>query len=362
MPMVSVIMSCYNHRKYVAEAIESVLAQTYSDFEFLIADDGSTDGAADVIRSYTDDRITFFEYDKNTAFAAWEEMNRIAKGKYVAYIASDDVWREDKLEKQVAFLEQNTEYEACFTWVETIDGESRIAEGKNSKNELFNTKQKSSEMWYKKLFLESNSLAAPSYMMKTDVFQQLEGFRFKYRQLQDYDLWLRYLLKHKLYVIQEKLTFYRWHANDGTANLSYLSNEAIISNWNESYHIFSEQIERIEDAFFVKAFEERLLNKACHTHEAVMCEKFFLMLNHPKQEAQQCAINYYLTHIDEESFRSCLEKNYGFSRADFYVMEVNRGIMTGMMTEMRELEKTTAQCIEMASTAIAYVEKLKNNQ
>lgn len=355
--MVSVIMPCYNHQKYVGEAIESVLAQTYSDFELLIADDGSTDDSAAIIKTYKDERIKFFEYTENTTFAAWEALNCIARGKYIACIASDDVWRKDKLEKQVAFLEQNPEYEACFTWVETIDGESQIADEQNSKNKLFNTEQKSSEMWYKKLFLESNSLAAPSYMMKTDVFQQLEGFRFKYRQLQDYDLWLRFLLNHKLYVIQEKLTFYRWHANDGTANLSYLSNEAIISNWNESYHIFSEQIEWIEDAFFIKAFEERLLNRDCNTHEAVMCEKFFLMLNHPKKEAQQCAINYYLTHIDEEAFRSCLEKNYGFSRADFYVMEVNRGIMT----EMRELEKTAAQCKEMASTAIEYVKKLQNN-
>lgn len=357
-PKVSVIMSCYNHRKYVAEAIESVLAQTYTDFEFLIADDGSTDAAADVVRSYTDDRIKFFEYDKNTTFYAWEEMNRIARGKYVAYIASDDVWREDKLEKQVAFLEQHTEYEACFTWVETIDGESRIADEKNSKNVIFNTEQRSSEAWYKKLFLESNSLAAPSYMMKTEVFKQLDGFRFKYRQLQDYDLWLRYLLKHKLYVLPEKLTFYRWHAEDGMANLSYLSNEAIIQNWNESYHIFSEQIEWIEDDFFIKAFEERLLNKSCNTHEDVMCEKFFLMLNHPKKEAQQCAINYYLTHIDEDAFKSCLEEKYSFSRADFYVMELNRGIMA----EMKALEKSVEQCKEMAATAIEYAKRLQDNQ
>lgn len=356
-PKVSVIMSCYNHRKYVAEAIESVLAQTYTDFEFLIADDGSTDAAADVVRSYTDDRIKFFEYDKNTTFYAWEEMNRIARGKYVAYIASDDVWREDKLEKQVAFLEQHTEYEACFTWVETIDGESRIADEKNSKNVIFNTEQRSSEAWYKKLFLESNSLAAPSYMMKTEVFKQLDGFRFKYRQLQDYDLWLRYLLKHKLYVLPEKLTFYRWHESDSTANISFLSSEAIIRNWNEIYHIYSEQIELIEDIFFIEVFRDMLLKKEICTHEEVMCEKFFLLLNHPRKEAQQCGIDYYLTHIDEPAFKQCLENEYSFSRADFYIMEVNRGIMA----EMRQLEEAVKKCKEMAVTAIEYAKELQNN-
>lgn len=67
------------------------------------------------------------------------------------------------------------------------------------------------------------------------------------------------------------------------------------------------------------------------------------MLNHPRKEAQQCGIDYYLTHIDEPKFKQCLEQNYGFSRVDFYIMEVNRGIMT----EMRELEKAVEKCKEM---------------
>lgn len=354
-PMVSVIMSCYNHRKYVGEAIKSVLSQTYTDFEFLIADDGSTDGSVKVIKEYAEDeRVTFYESQENTAFKVWEKLNHIAKGKYITYIASDDVWNADKLEKQVSFLESNVEYEACFTWIETIDGDSNIAKPEISLNKLFNTEQKGSAEWYKKLFMEGNSLSAPSFMMRTKVFQKLGGFHFQYRQLQDYELWLRYLLDHKLYVIPEKLVLYRWHENDSTSNISVLSGESIIRNWNETFHIYERQIEMIPDNFFKNAFMDNLLRKKAMTHEEIMCEKFFLMLNHPRIEAQQVGINYYLTHIDEDTFAKCLEETYGFSRADFYIMEVNRGIMK----EMRDLEITVEQSKELSNTLISYVKGL----
>lgn len=88
-------------------------------------------------------------------------------------------------------------------------------------------------------------------------------------------MWLRYLLNHKLYVIPEKLVLYRWHEGDSSANISFLSSETIIRNWNEIYHIYSQQIEMIEDDFFIKVFHDMLLKKAGHTHEEVMCEKFF---------------------------------------------------------------------------------------
>ena len=346
-PLVTVVMPCYNHRKYVKEAIESVLAQTYTNIEFLITDDGSTDGTAEIIKEFTDERITFYEYKENTAFAAWEQLNCIASGKYIAGIASDDVWREDKIEKQVAFLEANPEYEACFTWVETIDGDSKVVEGKGSKNIVFNVSPESSEALYKKFFMQGNCLAAPSYMMSNQVFQKLDGFRFKYRQLQDYDLWMRYLLQHKIYVMPEKLIFYRWHEGDGTANISAGSNEKM--------HILSEQIELVADDFFVRAFESNLLKKGSLTHEEVMCEKFFLLLNHPIKEAQQCAIDFYLNHIDNYEFAVCMEEVYRFSRSDFYVMEVNRGVMKALY----ETIETADENAKVAQKAMECLNRLQ---
>lgn len=354
-PLVSVIMPCYNHRKYVKEAIESVLAQSYTNFEFLIADDGSTDGTAEVVKEFTDKRITFYEYKENTAFAACEQMNCIAKGKYITSIASDDKWREDKLEKQVAFLEEHLEYKACFTWVETIDDDSNVIVGNGSKDVVFNVSPENSEVLYKKFFMQGNCLAGPSYMMNNQVFQELDGFRFKYRQLQDYDLWMRYLLHHKIYVIPEKLVFYRWHEKDGIANISAGSKDTYIRTWNEKMHILSEQIELIEDEFFVKVFEKNLLKKAPLTHEEVMCEKFFLLLNHPVKEAQQCGIDFYLNHIDDYEFAVCMEEVYEFTRADFWVMEVNRGVMKSMYDFLESAEENA----KVAQRAVECLNRLQ---
>ena len=152
-PLVTVVMSCYNHSKYVKEAIESVLQQTYTEFEFLIADDGSTDDSAEIIKQFIDKRIIFFEYNENTGFRAWEELERSAKGKYITYIASDDIWRKDKLEKQVEFLEANKEYEACFSWIETIDGETCVLENESLKSQDFNLEIENSEEWFRRLFM-----------------------------------------------------------------------------------------------------------------------------------------------------------------------------------------------------------------
>lgn len=349
-PMVSIVMSCYNHQKYVGEAIDSVLAQTYTDFEFLIVDDGSIDGSAEVIAGYDDERMIFYPCPNNTAFAAWEEVSTLAKGKYIAGLGSDDMWKSDKLEKQIAFLESHPEYDACFTWVETINEDSKVMDGTEEKTQWFNYTPIDSAALYKKLFMEGNSLAAPSFVLRNEVFQELGGYHFKYRQLQDYDLWMRYLHNHKLYIMPEKLLLYRWHESDEHANISAASDATIVRDRNEMMHIFRSQIEDIPDELFVEAFADNLMRKSLNTHEEVMCEKFLLMLNHPRTEAQQVGIDYYLTHIDEVKFADCLENIYGFSRADFFVMEVNRGLML----ETQNLENAVKESCEMANKVIAY--------
>ena len=102
---VSVILTSYNHAKYLKEAIESVLNQTFSDFELIIWDDASTDESWQVITSYPDGRIQSFrnEVQKRAAFGVNKAISEIAAGEYIAIHHSDDIWEPQKLEKQVAF-------------------------------------------------------------------------------------------------------------------------------------------------------------------------------------------------------------------------------------------------------------------
>ena len=101
-------MCTYNRRFCLKQAIDSVLCQTYPDFEFVIVDDGSTDGTEELIKSYQDPRIRYFKLNRNSfyCYAANQGLGH-CQGDYVAFMNSDDAWLPDKLEKQVSVMEQN---------------------------------------------------------------------------------------------------------------------------------------------------------------------------------------------------------------------------------------------------------------
>ncbi len=124
--LVSVIMPNYNGEKFLAETTGSVLAQTYQNWELLITDDCSTDGSVAIASSYAekDPRIKLFVQEKNSGAAeARNRSLREAKGKWVAFLDSDDVWLPEKLEKQIAFMEENG-YKFSYTKYEHIDENS----------------------------------------------------------------------------------------------------------------------------------------------------------------------------------------------------------------------------------------------
>ena len=120
--LVSIVMVNYNQEKFLKKAIDSVLIQTYKNWELIIVDDGSTDRSVDIIKEYEDDRIKpiFLQENShiciatNTGFAA-------VNGKYIARLDSDDIWEKEKLEKQMDFMQQNPDAKVCFTQIELID-------------------------------------------------------------------------------------------------------------------------------------------------------------------------------------------------------------------------------------------------
>lgn len=123
--LVSIIMPSYNTAPYIKETIQSVLNQTYSHWELLIVDDCSTDNTDEAIESIKDSRIKYFKNEKNSGAAiSRNKALREAKGQWIAYLDSDDLWMPQKLEKQIAFMEQNG-YAFSYTKYEEIDVESK---------------------------------------------------------------------------------------------------------------------------------------------------------------------------------------------------------------------------------------------
>ena len=108
MELVSVIMPTYNCSRFIAESIRSVLSQTYTNWELLIVDDCSTDNTAEIVNAFTDSRIRYMQNEKNEGAALTRNKAlRAAKGRYIAFLDADDLWAPEKLEKQIAFMQQN---------------------------------------------------------------------------------------------------------------------------------------------------------------------------------------------------------------------------------------------------------------
>jgi glycosyltransferase involved in cell wall biosynthesis len=218
-PKVSVILTSYNHEKYLAEALQSVLDQTFTDFELLIFDDGSQDRSQEILRSFRDPRIRLFLHEENRGpTICLKEVMAETVGQYVAIHHSDDAWLPEKLAKQVEFLESNEGYAACFTQVRFMDEESRDYE--LPENHLyrsrFKTKNRTREEWLHEFFFGGNCLCHPSLLIRREMYDECGLFSSDgIAQLPDFLMWVRLCLKANLYVYPEELVRFRLHT--GTA-------------------------------------------------------------------------------------------------------------------------------------------------
>lgn len=257
MPKVSIILSSYNHAKYLAASIESVLNQTFSDFELLIFDDGSSDGSQEIIRSYEDPRIKTFLYEKNRGpYYAIQEPLKNSRGEYVAFHHSDDIWEPDKLSAQVEFLDAHEEYAVCFTQVKFIDesGAPYDLPVTHPYKNIFRQKNRTREEWLNVLFWRSNCFCNPSMLARNEreIFS-LNGCLW---QLPDYFMWVKLCARRNVYVLERELIRFRLR-REAQNSVSSLSLEKSIRVSNETYFTAREFFSLTGDAQeFLRIFPE----------------------------------------------------------------------------------------------------------
>lgn len=196
--LVSVIMPSYNTVDYISDSIKSVLAQTYKNWELVIVDDCSTDNSVDVIKSFEDSRIKLLYNEKNSGAAISRNYAlREAKGKWIAFLDSDDIWEPKKLEKQIEFMKENgyaftfTDYRICLNgnWLPYINTGPNVVD--------------------KRRMLDYCYFSTITVMYDRDKIGLIQIADLKKNN--DYAMWLKAIEKSDAYRLPECLSYYIKH-------------------------------------------------------------------------------------------------------------------------------------------------------
>ena len=216
-PLVSVVMPAHNAELYIAEAIESVLNQTFRDFEFIVINDGSTDETSNIVNPYaeSDPRVRVLEREKIGFAKALNEGWQEAKGKYIARLDADDISLPTRLQKQVAFLESRSDVHICGTWMKTFGKDAEV---------VFRYSDDSNYLDCKLLF--ECVLCHPTVMMRKTLSTE-HGLSYdeNFKDASDYCLWALVAKRFRLANLPEVLLHYRIHEAQVTQTKQKQQNE-----------------------------------------------------------------------------------------------------------------------------------------
>ena len=206
-PAVSVVMTVYNTERYVAEAVESVLSQTFRDFEFIVIDDGSTDRSPAILRDYAarDRRIKLVSRPNTGIVAAANEGISMARGRYLARMDSDDVCLPRRFETQVRYLDEHPECVLVGSRVTVVDpyGSPVLESGQKLTHEEIDAELLGSGGGW--------AIVQPSAMMRTEAVRRVGAYRGRHNVSEDQDLFLRLAEVGRVANLPEPLLLYRRH-------------------------------------------------------------------------------------------------------------------------------------------------------
>lgn len=271
--MISVIIPTYNSEKYINEALISVLRQTYTDFEIIVIDDGSTDRTKEIIENKFPG-VRYFYISNQGASKARNYGIQRARGEYIAFLDADDLWLPEKLEKQLK--EFNDDQELMMVFTEHLEFDTN-----GFRKSVFSKKEKLMKGdVVKKIFLYSY-VALPTVMVRRKVFQEIGYFDESLKVAEDDNLWMRIALKFRIHLLDEVLVHVRLRENslcrtESTLFTGVLKNIDLIENkypdlkrrlgwvnlkrkksdinFSHGYHLFSIGDYVICRKYFIKSF------------------------------------------------------------------------------------------------------------
>lgn len=208
-PLVSVVMSVLNGEAFLAEAVESILDQTFRDFEFIIIDDGSTDTSASILDSFqrNDPRVQIYHQENRGLIESLNRGCRLARGKYIARMDADDIAIRNRLSLQIDFMKRHPDVGILGGAVEFIDKTGKITA--TSRNPIEDCEIRSA-------LLRGCPFWHPTVLMRKDVLIAVGGYRKVFVAAEDYDLWLRVANHCQMANLDAVVLKYRLHSNQST--------------------------------------------------------------------------------------------------------------------------------------------------
>ncbi len=255
-PVISVILPVYNCEKYITEALNSILNQTFTDFEIFVIDDASTDKTAEIVSGFNDVRIKFIVKPKNTGYTDSLNMGlKLAKGKYIARMDGDDISLPERFETQYRLMELHPEIIVCGTWLEIIETGKTIRNPEHHEQILLQ-------------LLLKNPVGHPSVFIRNEAMRLFEYDKLK-EPAEDYDLWTRMIWSGAFYNIQKPLLLYRQHE----FQVSHTKSSRQLLHFNESRLKLFKRLD-----FESSMFPDELLMKILQQDFILSRKEFNLML------------------------------------------------------------------------------------
>ena len=234
MPRVTILLTCYNHVKFIPVALESIRQQTFTDYDVIALDDGSTDGTREWLAEQTGIQVVLNEKNLGT-YGTLNKGLDLATGEFVAVFNDDDIWMPTKLEKQVAILDQNPKVGLVHTEGEFIDGDGRVFEGEplGFKFPRFETGDILLDLVYE------NKIIASAALFRRKIVEEIGGFNEMYFGSGDWEMWFRIAERYDVGCVNEKLSQYRVHGANASHKLEKI--------WKDDERLRDWMIPRIED-------------------------------------------------------------------------------------------------------------------
>lgn len=219
MTKISVVIPVYNGEKTIKETIDSVLYQSFKDFELIVINDGSTDKTLDIVSDIKDERLQVFSYPNAGLAASRNRGISLAKGEYISFIDADDLWTADKLEAQFKALQENPQASVAYSWTNCIDESSQFLRA--GTYITFNGDV------YANLLLTNFIDNGSNVLIRTKVFQEVNNFDESLTSGEDWDMWLRLAKRYHFVAVSKPQILYRITASSMSANLTRMEAQSM---------------------------------------------------------------------------------------------------------------------------------------